>query len=119
MAEPLQARIADALRSVVNPRTGQDVITSEMIRDVGVSVEGRVRFSILLAAQDPASLVREARQAVEKVDGVSDVRVDVKDPSQGVASTATTQHAPHSAPAAAADGGCTNCVLREKFSESA
>ena len=101
MAEPLQARIADALRSVVNPRTGQDVITSEMIRDVGVSVEGRVRFSILLAAQDPASLVREARQAVEKVDGVSDVRVDVKDPSQGTAPTATTQHAAHSAPAAA------------------
>ncbi|HEY9425627.1 MAG TPA: Mrp/NBP35 family ATP-binding protein [Gemmatimonadaceae bacterium] len=101
MAEPLQARIADALKSVVNPRTGQDVIASEMIRDVGVTVEGRVRFSILLAAQDPASLVREARQAVEKVDGVSDVRVDVKDPSQGAASAATTQHAAHSAPAAA------------------
>jgi len=82
MAEPLQARIAAALEGVVNPRTGQDVITSEMIRDVGVSVEGRVRFSILLAAQDPASLVREVRQAVEKVEGVSDVRVDVKDPSQ-------------------------------------
>ena len=101
MAEPLQARIADALKSVVNPRTGQDVIASEMIRDVGVTVEGRVRFSILLAAQDPASLVREARQAVEKVDGVSDVRVDVKDPSQCAASAATTQHAAHSAPAAA------------------
>ncbi len=91
MAEPLQARIADALRSVVNPRTGQDVITSEMIRDVGVSVEGRVRFSILLAAQDPASLVREVRQAVEKVDGVSDVRVDVKDPSQGTAAAPAPQ----------------------------
>jgi ATP-binding protein involved in chromosome partitioning len=91
MAEPLQARIADALRSVVNPRTGQDVITSEMIRDVGVSVEGRVRFSILLAAQDPASLVREVRQAVERVQGVSDVRVDVKDPSQGTAATPAAQ----------------------------
>ena len=53
-----------------------------MVRDVGVSVEGRVRFTILLAAQDPASLVREVRQAVERLDGVTNVRVDVKDPSQ-------------------------------------
>ena len=88
MAEPLQARIAAALRGVINPRTGQDVVTSEMIRDVGVSVEGRVRFGILLAAQDPASLVREVRQAVERVDGVTDVRVDVKDPSQAASPTA-------------------------------
>ncbi len=99
MAEPLQARIAAALSSVVNPRTGEDVISSEMIRDVGVSVEGRVRFSILLAAQDPASLVREVRQAVERVDGVADVRVDVKDPSQGTAPSATS-----AAPAAANEG---------------
>ncbi|HEY9514464.1 MAG TPA: iron-sulfur cluster assembly protein, partial [Gemmatimonadaceae bacterium] len=82
MAEPVQARIAAALSQVVNPRTGQDVMRSEMIRDVGVSVEGRVRFTILLAAQDPASLVREVRQAVERLDGVADVRVDVMDPSQ-------------------------------------
>ena len=104
MTEPLQARIAAALKSVINPRTGQDVVTSEMIRDVGVSVEGRVRFNILLAAQDPASLVREVRQAVEKVDGVSDVRVDVKDPSQAAAAAASGQgatHSPHPAHAGA------------------
>lgn len=82
MPEPLQARIAAALRAVTNPRTGVDVMSSEMIRDVGVTVEGRVRFTILLAAEDPASLVRTVRQAVEAVQGVADVRVDVKDPSQ-------------------------------------
>ena len=82
MPEPLQARIAAALQQVVNPRTGRDVITSGMIRDVGLSIDGKVRFAILLDAKDPASLVREVRQAVERVDGVTDVRVDVKDPSQ-------------------------------------
>ena len=82
MPEPLQARIAAALRAVTNPRTGLDVMSSEMIRDIGVTVEGRVRFTMLLAAEDPASLVRSVRQAVEAVDGVTDVRVDVKDPSQ-------------------------------------
>jgi ATP-binding protein involved in chromosome partitioning len=78
----MQTRIALALQGVVNPRTSEDVIRSGMIRDVAVSVEGRVRFTILLDAQDPASLVREVRQAAERVDGVQDVRVDVRDPSQ-------------------------------------
>jgi ATP-binding protein involved in chromosome partitioning len=84
MAEPMQARIAAALEGVKNPRTGENVVASEMVRDVGVSPEGRVRFTILLDARDPASLVRDVRQAVEKVDGVKDVRVDVKDPAQAV-----------------------------------
>jgi len=94
MPEPLQARIAAALRAVTNPRTGVDVMSSEMIRDVGVTVEGRVRFTILLAAEDPASLVRTVRQAVEAVQGVADVRVDVKDPSQVRQPSAPAEAAP-------------------------
>jgi len=88
MTETMQTRIARALEGVINPRTSEDVIRSGMIRDVAVSVEGRVRFTILLDAQDPASLVREVRQAVERVDGVQDVRVDVRDPSQSSANSA-------------------------------
>src|SRR6185437_9288849 len=65
MPEPLQARIAAALRAVTNPRTGVDVMSSEMIRDVGVTVEGRVRFTILLAAEDPASQVRQPSAPAE------------------------------------------------------
>jgi ATP-binding protein involved in chromosome partitioning len=84
----MQTRIAHALQGVVNPRTSEDVIRSGMIRDVAVTVEGRVRFTILLEAQDPASLVREVRQAVERVDGVHEVRVDVRDPSQSSANSA-------------------------------
>jgi len=94
MPEPLQARIAAALRAVTNPRTGVDVMSSEMIRDVGVTVEGRVRFTILLAAEDPASLVRTVRQAVEAVQGVADVRADVKDPSQVRQPSAPAEAAP-------------------------
>ncbi|HEY2897646.1 MAG TPA: Mrp/NBP35 family ATP-binding protein [Gemmatimonadaceae bacterium] len=88
MTESMQTRIAHALQGVVNPRTSEDVIRSGMIRDVAVTVEGRVRFTILLEAQDPASLVREVRQAVERVDGVHEVRVDVRDPSQSSANSA-------------------------------
>ncbi len=97
----MQARLAEALQFVVNPRTKEDVIRSGMIRDVAASLEGRVRFTILLDAQDPASLVREVRQAAERVEGVKDVRVDVKDPSQ---STAPPAPAPPAPPPAAARG---------------
>jgi len=82
MTESMQTRIAHALQGVMNPRTNEDVIRSGMIRDVALTTEGRVRFTILLDAQDPASLVREVRQAVERVEGVHEVRVDVRDPSQ-------------------------------------
>ena len=90
MPEPMQARIAQALERVVNPRTGANVVASEMVRDVGVTREGRVRFTMFLDARDPASLVRDARQAVEQVDGVKEVRVDVRDPAQGAAPAAAT-----------------------------
>jgi len=102
MTETMQTRIAHALQGVVNPRTSEDVIRSGMIRDVAVSVEGRVRFTILLDAQDPASLVREVRQAAERVDGVQDVRVDVRDPSQSSANSAVppVSRAPSSPPPA-------------------
>jgi ATP-binding protein involved in chromosome partitioning len=88
MTESMQTRIAHALQGVMNPRTNEDVIRSGMIRDVALSVEGRVRFTILLDAQDPASLVREVRQAVERVEGVHEVRVDVRDPSQSSSNSA-------------------------------
>ncbi|MEP6692128.1 MAG: Mrp/NBP35 family ATP-binding protein [Gemmatimonadaceae bacterium] len=80
--ETLQGRIEIALGCVINPRMGLDVVSAGMIRDVGTTVDGKVRFSILLAAQDPASLVREVRQAVAAVAGVTDVRVDVRNPAE-------------------------------------
>ncbi len=96
MSDNVNARISQALAAVINPRTGQDVVSGDMIRDIATAPEGRVRLTILLAAQDPASLVRDVRQAVERVDGVTEVRVDVKDPSQ---STPTSAAPPPPAPA--------------------
>ena len=106
MSESMQARIAAALRAVTNPRTGLDVVSSEMIRDIGLAVDGRVRLTILLAAEDPASLVRTVRQALEAVEGVRDVRVDVKDPSQA--------KQPAAAPVPAPQGGRTLPVMGQE-----
>ena len=82
MTESLTARIDAALAGVVNPRTGLDLLASEMVRDVATARDGNVRFTLLLAPSDDATLVRQARQAVEQLDGVEHVRVDVKDAAE-------------------------------------
>src|SRR5689334_22279933 len=82
MADNLQQRISAALARVHNARRGADVVAADMVRDIATTTDGKVRLTLLLDAQDDATLVRDVRQAVERVDGVTDVRVDVKDPSQ-------------------------------------
>jgi ATP-binding protein involved in chromosome partitioning len=82
MAPTLQERIAAALGTVIHPRVRENVMSSGMVRDVGTSVDGRVRLTVVLASEDDASLVRDIRQAIERVSGVSDVQIDVKDPRE-------------------------------------
>jgi ATP-binding protein involved in chromosome partitioning len=80
--QPLMERITGALAAVRNPRTGADVMAAEQVRDIATTVDGKVRLTLLLAAADDATLVRDVRQAIEALEGVHDVRVDVRDPSQ-------------------------------------
>jgi len=75
----LQERIAVALSRVRDPRTGTDVLTGEKVRDIGTSTAGAVRLTLLLSAGDDPTLARDVRQAIERVEGVTDVRVDVRD----------------------------------------
>jgi len=75
-------RITGALATVRNPRTGADVMAAEQVRDIATSVDGKVRLTLLLAPEDDATLVRDVRQAIERLEGVADVRVDVRDPAQ-------------------------------------
>jgi ATP-binding protein involved in chromosome partitioning len=99
MADTLQQRIAAALARVQNPRLGADVVAADMVRDVATTTSGKVRLTLLLDAQDDATLVRDVRQALEVVDGITDVRIDVKDPAQAVAPSSSTQRAPATRPA--------------------
>lgn len=75
-------RITGALAAVRNPRTGADVMAAEQVRDIATTRDGKVRLTLLLAPEDDATLVRDVRQAIEALEGVSDVRVDVRDPAQ-------------------------------------
>ncbi len=80
MSNRLQALVAGALTNVRNPRVENDVISAGMIQDLAISDDGEVQFTFILGRDDPASLVREARQVVNEVDGVRQVRISVVEP---------------------------------------
>ena len=54
-----------------------------MIRDLAVTDEGGVTFTFLLAPEDPATLVRQARAAVQAIDGVrrDEMKINVTNPA--------------------------------------
>jgi ATP-binding protein involved in chromosome partitioning len=58
------------------------VLADDMVRDIGTTTDGRVRLTVLLKASDDPTVVRDVRQAVEQVEGVTGVKVDVKDPAE-------------------------------------
>jgi len=92
MGEPLEARVAAALARIQNPRLENDLLSAGMIRDLAVSPDGAVSFTFLLSPEDPATLVRQARGAVQLVDGVrrDAVKISVTNP----AGPAKVTHAP-------------------------
>src|SRR5689334_2597951 len=82
MTPNLQERVTDALSRIRNNRIGANVLESDMVRDIATTTNGKVRLSLFLSANDDATVVREIRQTLQQVPGVTDVRVDVKDASQ-------------------------------------
>jgi ATP-binding protein involved in chromosome partitioning len=108
MSASLQERIADALSHVRNNRVGANVLEAEMVNDIATTTDGRVRLTLFLSPEDNATVVREVRQALQLVEGVTDVRVDVKDASQANTPPRRTQQAATNAaspPSAPKTGG--------------
>ena len=98
MASSLEARVVAALAAIRNPRLENDLLSAGMIRDLIVSDAGAVSFTFLLAPDDPATLVRQARAAVQGVDGVrrDEIKISVTNPS---GPARVTHGPPESAPA--------------------
>ena len=98
MPNTLEARVAGALTNVRNSRVDNDVISAGMVRDLRVGEDGAVSLTFVLSRDDPAQLVREARKAVQEVDGVTAVRINVTEPAghaaPGGAQPATRRAAP-------------------------
>ena len=81
MTANLQERISDALSRIRSKRVGTNILEAEMVSEIATTTDGKVRLSVFLTADDDATVVREIRQAIQQVEGVTDVRVDVKDGS--------------------------------------
>ncbi len=99
MASSLEARVVAALAAIRNPRLENDLLSAGMIRDLAVTDDGGVSFTFLLAPEDPATLVRQARSAVQGVEGVrrDELRINVTNP----AGPARATHGPPPTPAPA------------------
>src|SRR6185503_6099921 len=79
---PLQERIAHALAGIRDPRTGTDVLRAEKVRDIATTTSGKVRLTLLLTPEDDPTLARDVRRALEQLEGVTEVRVDVRDAAE-------------------------------------
>ena len=77
MTDTLQGRIAKALSEIKDPRTGEDVYSSQKVRDIAANTTGKVRVSLVFEQGDDPTLARTVRQTIEKVHGVVEASVHV------------------------------------------
>lgn len=74
-------RARAALDSVINARTGQGLLAANMIDQLTVDgATGEASFTFLLRREDPATLVRQARQAMIAA-GLPQPKITVMDPA--------------------------------------
>jgi ATP-binding protein involved in chromosome partitioning len=90
----VKSRVEQALGGLTNPRYGRDVVAAGMVQDLTVDDRGAVAFTFVLTREDPGSLARQARKAVEGVSGVTAVKMNVVD----AAAVGGGQPAPRAAP---------------------
>ncbi|MFP4622606.1 MAG: P-loop NTPase [Gemmatimonadota bacterium] len=88
----LETRVRAALDGVVSPATGQSVLINQ-IEELAIE-DGVVSFGFALGPEDPGTLVRDTRAAVEAVEGVERVRIDVRLPQSMQAQAQGQQQAP-------------------------
>ena len=68
------------LARIKHPSSGRDLVAGGHVQNLEGDDSGEVRFQFLLQPQDPGELVKEARAAVEGIDGVGTVKINVQLP---------------------------------------
>ena len=79
-ADQLRRSVMGVLSRIAHPATGRDLIADGHVQNVEADDDGSVRFQFLLRPEDPADLVKQARAAVEGLEGVKDLKVNVQLP---------------------------------------
>ncbi len=77
-SDTLKKRVETALRKVKSSRDGADVVSAGLVRAVAVSPPGEVRLDMIIPAAERTEIAAEVRTAAEAVDGVANVRLNVR-----------------------------------------
>ncbi|MDW7986436.1 MAG: Mrp/NBP35 family ATP-binding protein [Nitrososphaerota archaeon] len=75
-----EEKVLDALRSVIDPEIGKDIVSLGMVKDIKISDDGVVSFVLELttpACPLKSVLEERAREAVKKIDKVKDVKIKI------------------------------------------
>jgi ATP-binding protein involved in chromosome partitioning len=79
-SEDLRRAVMAVLARIPHPGSGRDLVAGGHVQNVEVDDDGTARFQFLLRPEDPGDLVKQARAAVESLDGVSEVKINVQLP---------------------------------------
>lgn len=79
-ADELKRSVTSTLSRIPHPGSGKDLISGEHVQDLEVDETGTVRFRFFLRPEDPGDLVKQARAALEELEGVSEVKINVQLP---------------------------------------
>ena len=79
-ADDLRRSVMAALAGITHPGTGRDLVAGGHVQNVEVDPKGVARFQFLLRPEDPNELVKEARTAVEAVEGITGAKINVQLP---------------------------------------
>jgi ATP-binding protein involved in chromosome partitioning len=94
----MKADVERALGGITNPRRGRDIVSAGMVKDIAIDAGGTVSFTFVLTRDDPGSLARQARKAVEGVPGVTAVKVNVVDTAEAQGPAVRPSGRPATAP---------------------
>jgi len=78
----LMQSVTDALRGVTHPDTGRNLLDDGQVHNIEIDDIGNVRFGYQLGAEDSGDLVKAARSAVDQLDGVASVKINLQLPQQ-------------------------------------
>jgi ATP-binding protein involved in chromosome partitioning len=82
-SDELRRSVMTTLAAISHPVSGRDLIAGGHVQNVEVDEAGVARFQFLLQPADPGELVKQARAAVEGLEGIREVKVNVQLPQMG------------------------------------
>ncbi|MDX1495908.1 MAG: P-loop NTPase, partial [Longimicrobiales bacterium] len=82
-SEDLRRAVMATLARIKHPGSGRDLIAGGHVQGLEVDDDGNARFQFQVRPEDPGDLVKQAREAVEGIEGIGDVKINVQLPQMG------------------------------------